>query len=65
MFIFYLLLFICLSFLLDNLFKVCEKSVTSSIKLFFIIFQKVITFSILTTTIFIDSLSWLNIIEEI
>ena len=58
--VFRMLLFICLLFLLDNLFGVCKKSVMSSFEPFFIIFQAVISSSILTAAVSVDKLGGLN-----
>ena len=63
--IFCLLLFICLFFLLDNLFSFCKKWVISSFEPLFIIFQGVILFSILTTAVSVGNLGWLSMFGEI
>ena len=63
--VFRLLLFICLLFLLDNLFGVCKKSVMSSFEPFFIIFRGEISFSILTTAVSVGNLGWLSVLGEV
>ncbi len=62
---FCLLLFIYLLFLLDNLFGICKKPVMSSFEPFFIIFQGMIAFSILTTAVSIGELDGLNVVKEV
>ena len=57
---FHLLLFICLLFLLDNLFGVSKKSVMSFFEPLFIIFQGVISSSIVTASFSVGKLGGLN-----
>ena len=63
--VFHLLLFIYLLFLLDILFGVCKNLVMSFFEPLFIIFQEVISFSILTTAVFAGNLGWLSVVEEV
>lgn len=64
-FTFCLFLFIYFFFLLGNLFGICKKSVMFFFKPSFIIFQKVISFSILTIAISKGNLGLLNMIRKV